>query len=140
MAISYTNVIKTNVLDSLEKILEDEFNLPVGYKNIGNESISIMPQSDDLVELISNGQVRSYSILISYEMNKGGEFENNMDHLSKRAERCKRIIHNNTAYAPSSSYKFHDGRIESIEYEQDPDSPEILRANMTFNCIVTESI
>ena len=140
MAISYTNVIKTNVLDSLEKILEDEFNLPVGYKNIGNESISIMPQSDDLIELISNGQVRSYSILISYEMNKGGEFENNMDHLSKRAERCKRLIHNNTAYSPSSSYKFHDGRIESIEYEQDPDSPEILRANMTFNCTVTEPV
>ena len=140
MAISYTNVIKTNVLDSLEKILEDEFNLPVGYKNIGNESISIMPQSDDLIELISNGQVRSYSILISYEMNKGGEFENNMDHLSKRAERRKRLIHNNTAYSPSSSYKFHDGRIESIEYEQDPDSPEILRANITFNCTVTEPV
>lgn len=140
MAISYTNVIKTNVLDSLEKILEDEFNLPVGYKNTGNESISIMPQSDDLIELISNGQVRSYSILISYEMNKGGEFENNMDHLSKRAERCKRLIHNNTAYSPSSSYKFHDGRIESIEYEQDPDSPEILRANITFNCTVTEPV
>ena len=140
MAISYTNVIKTNVLDSLEKILEDEFNLPVGYKNTGNESISIMPQSDDLIELISNGQVRSYSILISYEMNKGGEFENNMDHLSKRAERCKRLIHNNTAYSPSSSYKFHDGRIESIEYEQDPDSHEILRANITFNCTVTEPV
>ena len=141
MAISYTNIIKTNVLDSIEKLLEDEFGgIPVGYEAKGNECFILQPEEDTLVELLSSGQVRSYSLLIIYEMNKAGNMELNKDHMTNRAERVKRLIYNNSAYSPSSTYKFHEGSVESITYEIDEDDPELKRANITFTCIVTEAI
>jgi len=141
VAISYTNIIKTNVLDSIEKLLEDEFGgIPVGYEAKGNECFILQPEEDTLVELLSSGQVRSYSVLIIYEMNKAGNMELNKDHMTNRAERVKRLIYNNSAYSPSSTYKFHDGSIDSITYEIDEDDPELKRANITFTCIVTEAI
>ena len=141
MAISYTNIIKTNVLDSIEKLLEDEFGgIPVGYEAKGNECFILQPEEDTLVELLSSGQVRSYSLLIIYEMNKAGNMELNKDHMTNRAERVKRLMYNNSAYSPSSTYKFHDGSVESITYEIDEDDPELKRANISFTCIVTEAI
>lgn len=141
MAISYNNIIKTNVLDSIEKLLEDEFSsIPVGYEAKGNECFIIEPQEDTLIELLSGGQARSYAVLIIYQMKKAGNMELNKDHLTGRAERVKRLMYNNSAYSPSSTYKFHDGRTESITYEIDEDDPELKRANITFTCIVTESI
>ena len=141
MAVSYTNIIKTNVLDSVEKLLEDEFGgIPVGYEAKGNECFVLEPQEDTLIELLSGGQARSYAVLIVYQMKKAGNMELNKDHLTSRAERVKRLMYNNSAYSPSSSYKFHDGRTESIVYEIDDDDPELKRANITFTCIVTEAI
>ena len=141
MALTYTNIIKTNVLDSVEKLLEDEFSsIPVGYEAKGNECFILEPQEDTLIELLSAGQARSYAVLIIYQMKKAGNMELNKDHLTGRAERVKRLMYNNSAYSPSSTYKFHDGRTESITYEIDEDDPELKRANITFTCIVTESI
>ena len=141
MAISYTNIIKTNVLDSIEKLLEDEFGgIPVGYEAKGNECFILEPGEDVLIELLSAGQSRSYTVLIIYQMKKAGSLELNKDHLTNRAERIKRLMYNNSAYSPSSSYKFHDGRTESILYEIDEDDPELKRANITFTCIVTEAV
>jgi|TARA_R100000750_G_C2308275_1_gene81483 hypothetical protein len=141
VAVSYTNIIKTNVLDSVEKLLEDEFGgIPVGYEAKGNECFVLEPQEDTLIELLSGGQARSYAVLIVYQMKKAGNMELNKDHLTGRAERVKRLIYNNSAYSPSSTYKFHDGRTESIVYEIDEDDPELKRANITFTCIVTEAI
>jgi len=141
VAISYTNIIKTNVLDSVEKLLEDEFSsIPVGYEAKGNECFILEPQEDTLIELLSGGQARSYAVLIIYQMKKAGNMELNKDHLTGRAERVKRLMYNNSAYSPSSTYKFHDGRTESITYEIDEDDPELKRANISFTCIVTESI
>ncbi len=141
MAVSYTNIIKTNVLDSVEKLLEDEFSgIPVGYEAKGNECFILEPGEDALIELLSAGQSRSYTVLIIYQMKKAGSLELNKDHLTNRAERIKRLMYNNSAYSPSSSYKFHDGKTESILYEIDEDDPELKRANITFTCIVTEAV
>ena len=141
MAVSYTNIIKTNVLDSVEKLLEDEFSgIPVGYEAKGNECFILEPGEDALIELLSAGQSRSYTVLIIYQMKKAGNLELNKDHLTNRAERIKRLMYNNSAYSPSSSYKFHDGKTESILYEIDEDDPELKRANITFTCIVTEAV
>ena len=38
----------------------------------------------------------------------------------------------------SGDYKFHDGKVELIEYEQDEDDLDLWRANILFNCTVTE--
>ena len=129
-------------MDSLEKLLEAEFNLPVSWDEPkGNESFVLDPQGDALIELISQGQARTYTILISYFMNKPGKFENVKSHLTKRAERVKRLFapDQNSAYSPSGTYKWHDARIAEIEYLEDEDNPETKIANITFECSVTEA-
>jgi len=139
MAISYTNQIGT-VMDSLEKLLEAEFNLPVSWDAPkGTESFVLTPDGDDLVELLNSAQTRNYSIIISYIMQKPGKFENVKSHLTKRAERVKRLIMNNTNYS-SSSYKWQEAKISGISYLEDEEQPDIKRVDMTFECINTEVI
>lgn len=137
--ITYTNKIKT-VLDSVEKLIEDEFNIPVIDEHKGNESIVINPVDDTLIEYLSIGQSRTYNLSIEYTMSKAGGFENVKDHLTNRAERIKRLLFNNANYSPSGTYKFHEGQVTSITYEQDEDDPEIWKSIILFQCIAMEVI
>ena len=142
MAITYTNVINDNVIDSLNTLLSNEFSIPVYYnENKGNQSFLLTPTDDTLIEIINEGQSRDYSVLISYQLKTGGNYNvNNFKQVSNIAERVKRLIMNNSAYSPSSTYKWHNGNIGSIEYERDEDDATILMALITFNCIVLEVV
>ena len=137
--ITYENVVFDRIIESLNTLLADEFSIPIRYdEHKGNQSFLITPGEDELIELISKGQSRTYSILISYELTSGGEYtKNNVKQVSEIAERVKRLIMNNTAYTPSDVYKWHDGRIETITYSREDG---ILKANLEFNCTVTEVI
>ena len=129
-------------MDSLEKLLEAEFNLPVSWDEPkGTESFVLTPDGDDLIELHNNAQTRNYTITILYVMAKPGKFENVKTHLTKRAERVKRLFapDNYSNYSPSGSYKWHDARITSIEYNQDEENPEIKQSDILFECTVQES-
>ena len=136
--ITYENVVFDRIIESLNTLLADEFSIPVRYdEHKGNHSFLITPGEDELIELITNGQTRSYSVLISYELVSGGEYtKNNVKQVSEIAERVKRIIHNNSAYSPSSTYKWHEGRIETITYAR---GDGILSANMEFVCSSLEA-
>jgi len=136
MSLTYTNQIET-ILNGIEKIIESEFNIPVGKS--GNEYFMIEPISDDLIENLHGGQSRSYSVRVSYTMIKAGHFETNRNHLTNRAERMKRLLFNNTAY-DDDGYVWHDGRVNGITYEQDEDNQEIYRALIEFSCTKQESI
>ena len=136
MSLTYTNQIET-ILNGIEKIIESEFNIPVGKS--GNEYFMIEPISDDLIENLHGGQSRSYSVRVSYTMIKAGHFETNRNHLTNRAERMKRLLFNNTAY-DDDGYVWHDGRVNGITYEQDEDNQEIYRALIEFSCIKQDSI
>ena len=136
MSLTYTNQIET-ILNGIEKIIESEFNIPVGKS--GNEYILVEPISDDLIENLHGGQSRSYSVRVSYTMIKAGHFETNRNHLTNRAERMKRLLFNNTAY-DDDGYVWHDGRVNGITYEQDEDNQEIYRALIEFSCTKQESI
>jgi len=140
MAITFENIHYDRVIDSLNTLLSDEFSIPVRYDDYTlPQSFLLLPESDDLIEQLSTGQVREYGVSIGYQLKIGGKYgRQNMKQVSSKAEQVKRLIINNTAYSPSSSYKWHGANITSIEYEKDEDDPSLLRALMTFNCIVTE--
>jgi hypothetical protein len=69
---------------------------------------------------------------------RGGGWRSVKTQLTSTAEHLKRLIFNNSNYSPSGVYKFHDGKIEAVEYNQDEDDLDLWRANISFNCIVTE--
>ena len=137
MAITYENVVFERIIESLYTILGNEFSIPIRYdEHKGNQSFLITPGEDELIEYNSDGQTRTYSIAISYEVVSGGEYtKNNIKQVSETAERVKRLIQNNTAYSPSDVYKWHDGRIETITYAR---GDGVLSAALDFACTVTE--
>ncbi len=139
MAITYENVVFDRVIESLNTLLADEFSIPIRYdEHKGNQSFLITPGEDELIEHHSTGQSRTYSVAIQYQLVSGGEYtKNNVKQVSEIAERVKRLIHNNTAYSPSSTYKWHDGRIETITYSR---GDGILSADMEFACVSMESV
>ena len=137
MAITYENVVFDRIIESLNTLLADEFSISIRYdEHKGNQSFLITPSEDELIEYNSDGQTRTYSIAISYEVVSGGEYtKNNIKQVSETAERVKRLIQNNTAYSPSDVYKWHDGRIETITYAR---GDGVLSAALDFACTVTE--
>ena len=140
MAVTYTNTVSSVVMDSIEKLLEDEFNIPVLHEHKGNESITVNLVEDSLVINLGDAQQRNYDVAIVYTMSKAGEFETVKDHLTNRAERIKRLLFNNSNYSPSGTLKFFNGNVDSITYENDEDNPELWRSNMSFSCNSLESL
>ena len=135
---SYANVVYENVIESLQDLIRKEFQIPVIDEHRGNQSFVIDPQQDTFIEFISSGQTRNYDVNIIYTLMRGGGYKNVKTQLTSTAEHLKRLIHNNTSYSPSGVYKYHDGRIETVTYEQDEENLDVWRANLSFNCTVTE--
>ena len=135
--ITYANIIN-NIIGKVANIIGDEMSIPITFdSHKGNHSILIVPQEDNLIDLLAQGQSREYSILISYELTTGGNMsENTFKQLSNTAEHIKRLFapDNN---ADVSSY-WIAGKIENVTYERDEDETKI-RALITFNCIYVES-
>ena len=142
MAITYENVIFDRVIDSLQTIIADEFNIQVYFdEHEGNQSFLITPAEDELEDSLTSGQIRHYTVSIEYQLQSAGNYtKNSMKQVSAITERMKRLIHNNTAYSSSGNYVWHDGRIESTMFSRDEDDPGLSRAAMTFICTSTESL
>ena len=140
MAITYENIIHDRIMDGLQTLLANEFNIPVYYdEHRGNQSFLLTPSSDAIDEYGQNFQSRAYEVEINYQLKTGGQFtKNSIKQVSNTAERVKRLIFNNAAYSPSDSYKWHDGNIESIEYERDEEALDLINAVISFSCTSTE--
>ena len=137
--ITYSN-ITDRVIDGMSDILNTEFpGSQISFDKIRPNSFLITPEEDNLIELTSFGQRREYVATITYELKIGGQDNRNgIKAISNIAERIKRLFapDNNSSYSPSGSY---NARILSVEYERDEDSPEIMRALITFACEIQEN-
>jgi len=137
MAITYSNVFYDNVLKGLEKILRAEFDFPATTRSHqGSESILLLPTDDSFISHDAGSQTRSYSVTIQYQTRMA---EMPWEFITKRSERVKRLIYSNAHYT-DSGYKWHDGFIESVQYETDEEDDNLRRANINFNCTVREII
>jgi hypothetical protein len=135
---SYENIIYERVIDSLEEIIRNEFKVPVIDEHRGNQSFVINFQEDTLIEHFASGQTRSYDLDIVYTLMRGGGFKSVKTQLTTMAEHTKKLLFNNSHYQPLGVYKYHDGKVDAVTYEQDEENLDIWRANMAFNCTVTE--
>ena len=140
MAITYENIIHDRIMDGLQTLLANEFNVPIYYdEHKGNQSFLLSPSGDAINEYAQNFQARDYEVEINYQLKTGGQFtKNSIKQVSNIAERVKRLIYDNASYSPSSSYKWHDGNIDSIEYIRDDETPDLINAIINFNCTSTE--
>jgi len=135
--IDYNNKI-FDIIDKVRDLLAQEMTIPIFFdSHQGNHSIVIQPLSDNLTELIATGQTRNYSIMIAYELNTGGNYtQNTLKQVTNVAEHIKRL------FAPDNNFSvsgyWHNGEIESVEYERFEDDESTIRALLTFNCLSLE--
>ena len=134
MAITFSNTIYDDIMETLTKLINDEFGISVFYdEHKPPQSFLIIPQNDELVTNLSSGIHREYNIEINYQLKIGGQYnKNNMKQVSNIMERLKRLVYNNSSY--SSGATWFDANITSIEYERDEDDQTLLRGLGIFNC------
>ena len=144
MALTFSNNLKTNVLDPLKALIVGEFSQSVYFDNQyvsrGSNWFNIKPVSDVLLEDLASGTTRTYTIMIQYYRMISGEYgkDSHIDTVSAIVERLKRLIRNISSY---SSY-WVNGRIESVAYDFDVAdlSPELVLVESIFNAEVLEVI
>ena len=134
MAITFTNTIYDDVIESLATIIKDEFAISIHYdEHRGNNSFLLIPESDTLLEHLSSGISREYSISVEYQVKSGGTYnKNSFKQVSNIMERFKRLVFNNINYSSGTSW--FDGRITDIEYSKDEDDETLLNGVATFVC------
>ena len=142
MAITYENVIFDRVINSLQTIIADEFNIQVYFdEHEGNQSFLITPAEDELEDSLTSGQIRHYTVSIEYQMQSAGNYtKNSVKQVSAITERMKRLLYNNRNYIVSGTTKFYNGIVENIVYERDEEDQSILRSNTSFTCATMELV
>ena len=133
--ITYTNIVKTKVLDPLRVLLLAEFpNIRVSYEQEVDGGfpnlLVIRPTSESLVEYHSSSQIRNYVISVTYFERFGGSRpKNRLERITETAERVKRLLFNNRT---NSTY-WYDGRVMGMDYNID--LPEDYSGvELTFEC------
>ena len=100
--ITYDKTYNENVLDNLRLIVAQEFrNVPIRYDKIyrGNAFFQLIPQRDEIVELRSNGAIREYSVLLTYNEKERGRYtkKRSLDTRIDVIERLKEVLRVNVA-------------------------------------------
>ena len=100
--ITFNRTYNQNVLDNLSLIIQQEFeNIPIRFDSTfrGNAFFRLIPQSDELLELRTDGAIREYGLQIKYYEKNYGLYtkRRNLDNRVKIIERLKELIRINTA-------------------------------------------
>lgn len=142
MAITYENVIYDRIVDNLHTIIADEFSIPIYFdEHEGNQSFLITPVTDEIEDSLTGGQVRNYTVQVSYELQSGGNYtKNSVKQVSEITERLKRLLYNNRDYTVSGTSQFYNGIVNGIIYERDEDDQNLLRSLSSFTCTTMELI
>jgi len=127
MAVSFTNNWK-NILDALEKVLEDEFKgaLPI-YKGNAipkgiNQALQLIPASSSLSEYNTTSETREFTIDIRFVFNEANVNETALDHILRQVSRIEALIHDNVTMTLSDSSSAFNCRFESTELNADEES------------------
>ena len=100
--ITYNKTYNENVLDNLRSLVAQEFrNVPIRYDKVyrGNSFFQLTPQRDEIVELRSDGAIREYSILLTYNEKERGRYtkKRSLDTRIDIIERLKEVLRTNVA-------------------------------------------
>ena len=143
MAIDFTNIWQDKIIDPIIKELRTEFGSQISvysneaFKPMGNCSIRVHGTSQALESISQEAFTNEYSVEISYYNEKG------VEKLFRDVSRIEQLLFNKRQPSgrseSSGSYKFYDGRIESIQINSKEGEEEVvdnlLTAKIEYVCI-----
>ena len=102
MAITFTNVFKDKILDTIRKFLTTEFagalSVYTGdFKDMGTQSLRMTPVGKDLSETRSSGEVRDYIVDIGYYFKEKALKRDVWEHILRQVSRIENLFDDNRA-------------------------------------------
>ena len=100
MVISFENVFKDKILDTIRSFLNTEFTgtIPVytgSFKNMGSQSIRLTPVGNDLVENLSTGEIREYIVQVAYYFKEKSVKRDTWEHILRQISRMENLFNDN---------------------------------------------
>ena len=100
MAITFTNVFKDKILDTIRSFLNTEFAgvIPVytgNFKDMGTQSLRMTPVGNDLIENRTNGEIREYIVDIGYYFKEKALKRDVWEHILRQVSRIENLFNDN---------------------------------------------
>ena len=117
MAIKFTNVFKDKILDTIRSFLNTEFAGTISvytgdFKNMGNQSIRLIPVGNDLVNNLSTGEIREYIVNIGYYFKEKALKRDAWEHILRMVSRIENLFDDNR------SNTYFNGRLVSMRINE----------------------
>jgi len=117
MAITFTNVFKDKILDTIRSFLNTEFAGTIsvytgGFKNMGNQSIRLTPVGNDLAERRTTGEIREYIVDIGYYFKEKALKKDAWEHILRMVSRIENLFDDNR------SNTYFNGRLVSMRINE----------------------
>ena len=117
MAISFTNVFKDKILDTVRSFLNTEFagTIPVytgGFKNMGSQSIRLTPIGNDLGDNLTNGEIREYIVEVAYYFKEKSVKRDTWEHILRQISRMENLFNDNL------NNTYFNGRLVSMRINE----------------------
>ena len=117
MVISFENVFKDKILDTIRSFLNTEFagTIPVytgSFKNMGSQSIRLTPVGNDLVENLSTGEIREYIVQVAYYFKEKSVKRDTWEHILRQISRMENLFNDNL------NNTYFNGRLVSMRINE----------------------
>ena len=118
MAITFENVFKDKILDTIRTFLNTEFAGTISvytgnFKNMGNQSIRLTPVGNDLITQTSGtGELRDYIVDIGYYFKEKALKRDAWEHILRMVSRIENLFDDNR------SNTYLDGRLVSMRINE----------------------
>ena len=117
MVISFENVFKDKILDTIRSFLNTEFTgtIPVytgNFKNMGSQSIRLTPVGNDLVNNLTTGEIREYIVEVAYYFKEKSIKRDTWEHILRQISRMENLFNDNL------NNTYFNGRLVSMRINE----------------------
>ena len=117
MAITFENVFKDKILDTIRTFLNTEFAGTISvytgnFKNMGNQSIRLTPVGNDLTQKLSTGEIREYIVDIGYYFKEKALKRDAWEHILRMVSRIENLFDDNR------SNTYFNGRLANMRINE----------------------
>ena len=117
MAITFENVFKDKILDTIRTFLNTEFAGTISvytgnFKNMGNQSIRLTPVGNDLTQKLSTGEIRDYIVDIGYYFKEKALKRDAWEHILRMVSRIENLFDDN------QNNTYFNGRLVSMRINE----------------------
>jgi len=117
MAITFENVFKDKILDTIRTFLNTEFAGTISvytgnFKNMGNQSIRLTPVGNDLTQKLSTGEIRDYIVDIGYYFKEKALKRDVWEHILRMVSRIENLFDDNR------SNTYFNGRLANMRINE----------------------